>query len=522
MLQAAPTFPDTWGDGMPGVGHRVAGRYRIARPLGSGGLGRVWLAVDEMLHRDVAIKKCAPPDGLAPDERELLRSWMPIEARAAGRVSHPNVIRIYDVLPGRGEPWIIMEYVPSRSLLEVIKESGPLGVERMAGIGLALLSALEAAHRLGILHLDVKPSNVLIADDGRVVLTDFGPAVTGEAIAALARRGMMFGSPNYVSPERLFDGAATAQADLWSLGATLYHAVEGRPPYVRDTSAATLRALADSPPDRIQLAGPLTPVLDGLLRRDPGTRMTAAEAEDRLSRLTVASSSPVPGPAEVTAHGLAGGPAGRAPGLPGRSRRRLLGSLAAVAAVCVALLAFATLPGPAGPGPWADDGARARSARAAPTVPAEPPPAPFVLPRGFKWWDDPSGYSVAVPTGWTGGGDARSGRVFMAPGGRSTLRISRWKPGGANPVAALIDEEQQAGLTAYRRIRIEAVPGTPGALWEYTFRDPAAGAVHALEQVVVFGGNPYLIEWHVPGAKWAANLQRLAVVLDSFRSLRGA
>ncbi|MEU4222539.1 hypothetical protein AB0F10_45280, partial [Actinoplanes sp. NPDC026623] len=158
---------------------------------------------------------------------------------------------------------------------------------------------------------------------------------------------------------------------------------------------------------------------------------------------------------------------------------------------------------------------------AAPTARAGPP-SPFVLPRGFRWWDDPSGFSVAVPGGWAGGGDARSGRVFMAPGGRSTLRISRWRPGGANPVAALIDEEQQAGLPAYRRIRIEPLPATPGALWEYTFRDPATGPIHALEQVMAFGGQAYLVEWHVPGEQWAANLQRLSVVLDSFRSLRGA
>nr|BFE73223.1 hypothetical protein GCM10020092_065240 [Actinoplanes digitatis] len=253
MQQAAPTFPDTWGDGMPGVGHRVAGRYLIARPLGSGGLGRVWLAVDEMLHRDVAIKQCAAPDGLAPDERELLRSWMPIEARAVSRVSHPNVIQIYDVLPGEDESWIVMEYVPSRSLLEVIKESGPLPVRRVAGVGLALLAGLDAAHRVGVLHLDVKPGNVLIADDGRVVLTDFGPAVTGEGIAALARRGMIMGSPNYVSPERLFDGVATAQADLWSLGATLYHAVEGRAA-VRPGDAGGHHARAGR-----QRAGPVPP-----------------------------------------------------------------------------------------------------------------------------------------------------------------------------------------------------------------------------------------------------------------------
>ncbi|MEU7909400.1 serine/threonine-protein kinase [Actinoplanes sp. NPDC049118] len=299
---------------MPGVGQRVAGRYRIARPLGSGGLGRVWLAIDEMLHRDVAIKQCAPPDGLEPDEQELLRSWMPIEARAAGRVSHPNVIRIYDVLPGEDEPWIVMEYVPSRSLLQVIKESGPLPVERVAGIGLALLSALDAAHRAGVLHLDVKPGNVLIADDARVVLTDFGPAVTGEGIAALARRGMILGSPNYVSPERLFDGVAAAPADLWSLGATLYHAVEGRPPYVRETPAATMRALAGSAPDRHHLAGPLAGVLDGLLRRDPGARMTAVEAGDRLSRLAGA------GPAPAARCGC-GGETARTPRSAGRPSR---------------------------------------------------------------------------------------------------------------------------------------------------------------------------------------------------------
>ncbi|MBB4763934.1 serine/threonine-protein kinase [Amorphoplanes digitatis] len=504
---------------MPGVGHRVAGRYLIARPLGSGGLGRVWLAVDEMLHRDVAIKQCAAPDGLAPDERELLRSWMPIEARAAGRVSHPNVIQIYDVLPGEDESWIVMEYVPSRSLLEVIKESGPLPVRRVAGVGLALLAGLDAAHRVGVLHLDVKPGNVLIADDGRVVLTDFGPAVTGEGIAALARRGMIMGSPNYVSPERLFDGVATAQADLWSLGATLYHAVEGRPPYVRETPEATMRALAGSAPDPYHLAGPLAGVLDGLLRRDPGARMTTVEAEDRLSVLAGFAPTVVPVPATrrpgpgLVARGVAGART--------RTRARFRGSTAVVAAVC-ATLVLAGLAGAAVRRPWVDDGANARPARAAPVRQAAPPPSPFVLPRGYRWWDDPSGYSVAVPTGWTERRDAPGGRVFTAPGGRAGLRISRWEPGTTNLVAALIDRERQAPPAGYRRVRIEALPRGSGAVWEYLFRDRAAGQARALKQVVTVDGGTYLVEWHTPRSAWTANLQKLAVVLDSVRPLRGA
>ena len=256
---------------MAGPGELIGGRYRIARPLGSGGLGRVWLAADLRLHLLVAIKKCVMPDGLTRAEQALVRTWMVREARAAARVRHPNVVRILDVLPGDDHPWTVMEYVPSRSLLQVINESGPLPAQEVARIGLALVHALQAAGRAGVRHLDVKPSNVLIADDGRVVLTDFGPAVTDDGIRSLSTAGIVLGSPNYVAPERLVDRVASERADLWSLGATLYHAVEGRPPYRRDTTAAILRAIADGPPDRPHRAGLLTPVLEGLLQRDPAS-----------------------------------------------------------------------------------------------------------------------------------------------------------------------------------------------------------------------------------------------------------
>src|SRR4051794_13428531 len=178
-----------------------------------------------------------------------------------------------------------MEYVPSRSLMDVIFDEGPLPPGRVAAIGLDLLAGLAAAGEADVLHLDVKPSNVLIAEDGRVVLTDFGPAGTRAGVTALADAGIILGSPKYVAPERLFDGRSDERSDLWSLGATLYHAVEGRTPFKRATVDDTLRA-ADTghrdPPDR---AGPLTPVLLGLLRREPAERMPAAEVRSRLRRI---------------------------------------------------------------------------------------------------------------------------------------------------------------------------------------------------------------------------------------------
>jgi hypothetical protein len=263
----------------------VAGRYRVIRALGAGGMGRVWLARDELLCRDVAIKEIVLPFGLPEAEREELRLRTLREARAAARLSHPNVVQIYDVQSGDEQPWIVMEYVRSRSLLQVIEENGPLPVEQVAGIGLAVLSALDAANRVGVLHRDVKPSNVLIADDGRVVLTDFGSAMIDEGEGALTRTGVILGSPQYIAPERVDNGVSTPEADLWSLGATLYAAVEGRPPYTRSTTLRSLIALTTDKPDQTRLAGPLKPVLLGLLQRNPQARLTPKEVEQRLRKL---------------------------------------------------------------------------------------------------------------------------------------------------------------------------------------------------------------------------------------------
>ncbi|MFF5292898.1 serine/threonine-protein kinase [Paractinoplanes globisporus] len=267
------------------TGQLVADRYRLVEPLGAGGLGRVWLARDRADGRLVAIKKCALPEGLAPDAADLFFGWTVREARFLSRLGHPNVVRTLDVLADDEAPWIVMEYVPSRSLQDVIDESGPLPPTRVAEIGLAMLDGLLAVRRAGLLHLDIKPSNVLITDDGRAMLTDFGPGVTVEGLRALAAAGIVLGSPKYLAPERLIDGEGTPESDLWSLGATLYYAVEGRPPFARATIDDTLLAIAGERPDPPSQAGPLTGVLAGLLRHDPDDRLTAVEAGSALSAI---------------------------------------------------------------------------------------------------------------------------------------------------------------------------------------------------------------------------------------------
>ncbi|WP_433389948.1 serine/threonine-protein kinase [Micromonospora sp. KLBMP9576] len=261
----------------------VADRYRLLSPLGQGGMGRVWKARDEVLHRDVAIKELVPPPSLTDEERREMRERSLREARAIARLNHINVVRIFDVLRTDGDPWIVMEYVASKSLQDTLAQDGPVTPARAVEIGLGVLAALKSAHKAGVMHRDVKPGNVLLGDDGRVVLTDFGLAtIPGDP--NVTRTGMVLGSPAYISPERAREGTAGPEADLWSLGATLYAAVEGKSPYARPSAIATLAALATEPMPPPKNAGPLKPVLNGLLRKDPNERINADVAERLLRR----------------------------------------------------------------------------------------------------------------------------------------------------------------------------------------------------------------------------------------------
>jgi serine/threonine protein kinase len=261
----------------------VAGRYRLVKKLGQGGMGLVWAAWDELLGREVALKELLLPPGMSDSEARALRERALREARAIARLAHPNIVRFFDVVLDDGLPWIVMELVPSRSLHEVVREDGPLPPERVARIGLDLLAALRAAHAEGVLHRDVKPANVLITTGGRVVLTDFGlVALAGDA--ALTTTGIVMGSPSFMAPEQARDEPIGPASDLWSLGATLYLAVEGEPPYQRRSPVSTLAALATEPPRPPRRAGALAAALGALLEKDPARRAGPETAEQLLRR----------------------------------------------------------------------------------------------------------------------------------------------------------------------------------------------------------------------------------------------
>ncbi|GAA1015449.1 hypothetical protein Aple_050140 [Acrocarpospora pleiomorpha] len=255
----------------------LAERYELITPLGRGTMGTVWRAVDRSLGRDVAVKEIRQDSGLTAEQRHELRERMIREGRTAARVRHPSVATIYDAIEFEGVPWIIMELVEGRSLEGVIEAEGPLPLRLVAEIGHDLLGALRAAHAQGILHRDVKPSNVILTDTGRVVLTDFGIAKSiGDS--ALTQTGMVIGSPGYTAPERARGDHTGPESDLWALGATLYYAVEGRPAYERRSVAETLTALMTESCDPPTHAGPLRPVLEGLLEKDYTLRLTPDRA----------------------------------------------------------------------------------------------------------------------------------------------------------------------------------------------------------------------------------------------------
>ncbi len=274
----------------PGSERLIAGRYRLLTPLGEGGMGTVWRARDEVLHREVAVKEVRAPAGLAASDVERMYARLEREAWAAARVANRNVVTVYDVAMQDGRPWIVMEIVRGISLAELLDAEGPLEPARAAHIGAEVLSALRAAHEAGVLHRDVKPANVLMSNDGRVVLTDFGIA-TVEGTSALTMTGEVIGSPEFLAPERALGRTPGPESDLWSLGVLLYAAVEGNSPFRHDTPLSTLRAIVDEelPPPR--RAGPLAPVIEGLLRKDPAERLPAEQAEQDL-RLVAAGGSP--------------------------------------------------------------------------------------------------------------------------------------------------------------------------------------------------------------------------------------
>ena len=264
----------------------IGGRYRIHRIIGRGGMGSVFLADDETLGREVAVKQVGLlPGETIPDSARALR-----EARSTAALSHRNVVTVYDVIEEDGSIWLVMEHVPSRSLAQILGDTGPLEPAEVARIGAQVADGLAAAHAAGIVHRDVKPGNVLVRSDGVAKLSDFGIA-RPDGDPALTQTNLFVGTPTYLSPEAARGETPTPASDVWSLGATLYAAVEGQPPYESSSNhLAVLNRIIEQDPAPPTRAGVLAPALSRMLDRDPGSRWSMTDAAHALNRIAAQGS----------------------------------------------------------------------------------------------------------------------------------------------------------------------------------------------------------------------------------------
>ncbi len=393
-------------------GRVIAGRYRLDEPIGRGAMGVVWRARDELLDRDVAVKEVLISEALSDEERDNAYQRTLREARTAARLSHRGVVAVYDVAEDDGRPWIVMELVPSKSLEQILTESGPISPRRAGRMAQQLLAALATAHAAGVLHRDVKPSNVLLAAEGRAVLTDFGIA-TFQGDPRLTQTGMVMGSPGYTAPERIRGGPATPASDLWSLGATLYTAVEGHGPFEKRGGAiTTMSAIIHEDPPPCSAAGPLAGIILALLRRDPARRPDAQTAARLIVNLlpalpdervtdtvtpaamtsppadvSVASAAPSEAPPATAPNGArAGGAAARLSGLAGAvsgAARGLSNSVSGLASGTAAPVREDPAPSE---DPAAVDGSAAPESEAADSPahsdpPTKPQASPLFSPR---------------------------------------------------------------------------------------------------------------------------------------------
>ncbi|MFJ6233388.1 serine/threonine-protein kinase [Streptomyces griseus] len=549
----------------------LAGRYRLGDVLGRGGMGKVWRAHDEVLHRTVAVKELTAGLYVAEADRLVLHARTQKEARAAARITHPGVVTVHDVIEYDNRPWIVMQYVDGPSLADSAKESGEVAPREAARIGLHVLSALRAAHAAGVLHRDVKPGNVLLARDGQVLLTDFGIAAI-EGDSTITRTGELVGSIDYLAPERVRGGDPGPASDLWSLGATLYTAVEGTSPFRRASPISTMQAVVTEEPPAPVNAGPLGAVITALLRKDPDERPTAAQTEQMLldamdgrepraaqahvptqrfsedaryahqdadadgsdgatARLPRASPSTTPAPAPVPEPAAPfAGPASSAPVIR-RAGSRWRTVLVVVAAAAVlggvaGLFAMKYAQGPDAPGGTGGSSAAGGTPSAERTTPESAGPSDGMpeIPDGWRRVDDPAGFSLVVPEDWTR--QVQDGQIDYTPdGGAHRIRISvDPDPDFEHPYLHMENMEEQLSerLPGYQRIGMEknTFRDRPGALWEFTWNETKdhPGPRHGIDQMYYGGpgGPEYALYLTAPQEGWEASREKFDIMLRSW------
>jgi eukaryotic-like serine/threonine-protein kinase len=450
----------------------IGGRYRLSAQLGSGAMGTVWSGYDEVLRRRVAVKELKVPPGVPQREALAMRERMLREARALGGLSHPNVITVYDVVDVGGEPMVVLEMVPSRNLATLISEQGMLSTAQAAVVGFATAAALRAAHRAGITHRDVKPGNVLVAHDGQVKLTDFGIA-RNIADAPMTTAGLVLGSPAYIAPEVAAGQPVTPAADLWGLGATLFAAVEGRPPYdVRGDPVSTITEVVDGEVPRPKSGGPVSEVIAALMVKDPAQRLPLGEVRRRLRPLIGDPDDPLypgspdaptmaaryrmapPRGAGATSGSGGSGPAGRVPKAgpvssdvpraapPGP----LPGAVGPAAPVPATPLAAA--PGPL-PDALRPEPARPEPARAAAPAPSDARARPAATPDDVQTEIRPSvGTAPRTATGLSAAALVAAGAVVVLTGLAGGWAVTR-SATGQSPLTTVTVATDSTGLRAH-------------------------------------------------------------------------
>lgn len=538
----------------------LAGRYRRLRLMGDAApVGRVWLARDEVLDRQVALQQIAIPGWASTAERSRLQERTLDEVRGLARLDHPGVVEIWDVLSTAGHLWLVMEHVPSRTLSAVVDADGPLAPTDVARIGLHLLAALGAAHATRVVHGEVRPQNVLLGEGGRVMLGGFGLSIL-DSRSPVSVSAASLSTIQYTAPERARDGLATPATDMWALGATLYLAAEGRPPWSRSSTLATLAALATEPPDRMSVR-PLEPAITGLLARNPRQRLSVEEARDHLERVAAAAVpvEPVPvrrrrqwrrapaapafrqGDIDTTAIPL-GAPATRDRTTGWAFAGAVTGLLTVVVVVVTATGAVVGgLRGGQDGAPTAAPGGAAAGAMesTATAVPAhlcldseaasdaeplrEPTtPLPHALPDGWTWHHDPTGFLLAVPQGWLRHTEGEA-VCFRDPAEVRAIAVDLAAEASAQPstrwAAAERDALTTGSLPGYRKISIGPVIRRGGAAeWEYTCDHDGGARLHVRRLLTNDSQTrAHSLSWITPDSQWDATESAQRLALASFR-----